>query len=186
MTRAVTHAALIPAAVLAALLAGATALGTGRALAQQDAAPAADAAAPSDAAAPAGGGASLDAVSQVVTAMGYDVMPSSTKKSIKITANAYTIGFVVSEDRRTYYLWCFLNDYGADELARLDLHALLAQNDVGLSYFSFGKDASNGRDDLYINRNLPFQALTPQVLRASIEDMTGTAEKLRKSWDIKK
>jgi hypothetical protein len=121
----------------------------------------------------------LQKIETMVSNMGYAPKTGSSGDWFSISSsNNYIINFTMSEDGSVLYLY---SQYGIKpaQQSQIPLLKLLQWNDTHRDYFSISKDETL----VVLNNNLPAVSLTPQQLRASIDDIANDSDKASDLFD---
>lgn len=130
---------------------------------------------------------SIAQLATMLTNMGYVVKPSADGKnfSVVVTGNYdLTMSFNIVSSDGSVIAFVYLQKFTPAQLPKLNLQALLEENDVSLSYFSLNKSGDDRL--LYIQRDLAAPAVTPLTLRVVITDIQQVTYKMETTWNMAK
>ncbi len=137
--------------------------------------------------APAPATVNIAQLATMLTNMGYVVKPSSDGKgfSVVVTGNYdLTMTFNIVASDGSVIAFVYLQKFVPAQLAKLNMQALLEENDVSLSYFSLNKSGDDRL--LYIQRDLAAPAVSPLTLRVMMTDLQQVTFKMGNIWDASK
>lgn len=140
--------------------------------------------APAPAAAPSP--LALDGLAAMLTNMGYETRLEPGGKQFAITVRGtydLNVHFTMGAPGSEVLAYIYLAQYTPEQLAKLNMKALLLANDAGPCYFSL----SNPKDkyNLYLQRSMPAAGATPITLRAALDTLARLTYANGVYWDVK-
>ncbi|HVP45606.1 MAG TPA: hypothetical protein VMT32_03450 [Bryobacteraceae bacterium] len=128
--------------------------------------------------------AALSNLQTMVNNLGYTTDLASDKQSFAIQWQGdydYRLHFELSNDGTLIYAYVNINTYKPADMAKLDFTKLLEVSNLGDFYFSM--ESGTDGESLYANAIIPLGGLTPQILRARLDNINDRLNSSAAVWD---